>query len=44
MVKYNYWFFNWIYVLECLYFMERIMKDLVMFFVSANFEIVNKDK
>ena len=25
MVEYNYWFFNWIYVLECLYFMEWIM-------------------
>ena len=27
MVKYNYWFFNWIYVLECLYFMEWIMTE-----------------
>ena len=27
MVKYNYWFFNWIYVLECLYFMEWVMTE-----------------
>ena len=26
MVKYSYWFFNWVYVVECLHFMECIMK------------------